>query len=254
MLLVASSRVSAWVALALAATLFAWGMARRLVDLDGTGEAVTSPSMGFSFWIAVILVVLAAIPRRVAIGADGLRITWLGRPRFVRYQDIERAAPLRDDVMLTIKGGSQLRLRKPLFSRETPKAVLQRLWQTVAAGAEAGLRPNERAVLARAGRRPRLWVEALRALSPHGSQYRQGLGLDLERLWIIVENPAVETELRAGAAIAIAASLDGTNRDRLRSIASATVEPKLRVALESVASAADVNDLETVAVEVTLAS
>jgi hypothetical protein len=247
--LLASSRVPAW--LALVAALFASGIANLVVDFDGTGD---EPSIGITFWIAVILVVLAAIPRRVAIGAEGLRVAWLGRPRFVRYQQIERAAPVRDDVVLTIEGGARLRLCKPLFGRETPKTVLQRLWETLAAGAEAGLRPNERAALACAGRRPRLWVEALRALSPHGSHYRQGLGLDLERLWIIVENPAVETELRAGAAIAIASSLDGTNRDRLRDIASAAVEPRLRVALESVASAADVSDLETVAVEVTLAS
>jgi len=248
-MLLASSRVPAWAALV--AALFASGIHNLVVDFDGRGD---EPSIGITFWIACFLVVLAAIPRRVAVGADGMRILWLGRARFVRYDQIQRAAPARDDVVLTIKGGSELRLRKSPLRTETPKDVLQRLWQTLAAGAESGLRPNERAALACAGRRPRHWVESLRALSPHGSQYRQSLGLDLDRLWIIVENPAVETELRAGAAIAIAASLDDANRDRLRGIASEAVEPKLRVALESVAGASDVSDLETVAVEVTLAS
>jgi hypothetical protein len=202
--------------------------------------------------LAVGGVLLAAIPRRVVIGAEALRISWIGTPRVIRYDDVARAVPRATDVVLTLRRGQSLRVCRAPFGRDAPRAVLQRIWETLSAGAEGGVRPYERAALARGGRRSRVWVESLRSLAPHGAQYRQALEID--RLWAIASNPAVEAELRGAAAVAIAANLDDQRRERLRDIAGATVEPRLRAALMRVAEAADVADLESALVGVASSS
>ncbi len=199
---------------------------------------------------ALALVVLAAIPKRVHVGPEAIRIRWLLHSRLVRYADVTRAAPLRDDVVIVLKNGAAIRLHPPIFGRtRRTRVALERIWKTLAAGAEAGSRGAERALLSRANRTPRGWIVALRELAPHGGQYRSGI--DRDRLWAIVENPGVEIELRAAGAIALSAGFDGIARERLRTAARASVDPKLREALEGIAAAEDVPELERALAPVT---
>jgi len=192
--------------------------------------------------VSAALVVLAAIPTRVHVGPEALRVRWLFRSRMIRYADVKRAAPLGSDVVLVLADDTALRLNPPLFGGGPgPGILLERIWQTVSAGAEAGARPHERALLARSRRDLAAWVGALREIAPHGAQYRRSI--DLERLWELVENPAVETEVRAAAAVALSPSFDDAARERLRAIARVTVDDRLRATLAAVADAEEPRDL-----------
>ncbi|MBX3192986.1 MAG: hypothetical protein KF819_38735 [Labilithrix sp.] len=224
-------------ALALAATAI-------VLLADASGRDPFAFGAAFVAWgLTIVAVLLAVVPRRIEIGPEALGIAWIGPRRIVRYEAVVRAVPDGDAVVLILPRGESLRVRRAPFGRDAPRAVLERMWETLSAGAEAAIRPNERAALARGGRRSRVWVEALRSLAPHGAQYRQVLEID--RLWAIAANPAIDAELRGAAAVAIAGSLDDERRGRLRDIAGATVEPRLRVALMRVAEAADVAELES---------
>lgn len=197
--------------------------------------------------VGFALVVLAAIPRRVHIGAEAIRIRWVGSTRVIRYDEVMRAAPLGQDVVIVLRGRVGLRLHPPIFGtkqRGTARA-LERIWQTIAAGAESGVRGAERAILARGARSPEDWVKALRDLVPQGAQYRRAI--DHGRLWTVVENPALDVELRVAAAIALWATFDAEARTRLRAVARGTSDRALRDALSRIADAAAENDLENAA-------
>lgn len=192
-----------------------------------------------AMWIALFAVLLAAIPRRVEVGAEGLRIAWLGPPRLVRYEDVRRAEPCGvDDVAITFRGGETLRLARGVFDPTSPRDVLERIWQTVTLGVEGRVGPNERCALARRDRSADVWLDDLRALARPGLHYRQGL-LSADRLLAIATNPAVEIELRCAAAVAfaIAGGLDEATRDELRAIAALTVDTLLRDVFIRVADA-----------------
>ena len=196
-------------------------------------------------WVALVTVLLAAIPRHVEVGAEGVRIAWLGAGRLVRYEDVRRAEPLGgDDVALTFTSGETLRLVRGGSDGACPRDVLERLWQTLAQGAEDGPRPNERAALARGSRSVEEWLADLRRLATPGTQYRQGL-VTLDRLLSIATNPGVEIEIRGAAAVACAlgGALDEARRDELRAIASLTVDEALREAFLRVAEASVESDL-----------
>lgn len=198
-----------------------------------------------AFWVAVFIVLLAAIPRRVEVGAEGVRIAWLGPARLVRYEDVRRAEPCGcDDVALTFHGGETLRLARGVFDTTSPRDVLERIWQTLTLGAEGRVRSNERCALGRRGRTLERWCEDLRALALPGMQYRQGL-LPADRLLAIATNPAVDVELRCAAAVALsfAGGLDDATRDELDAIATYTVDRTLREVFARVAKAGCESDL-----------
>lgn len=195
-------------------------------------------------WIAVLAVLFAAVPRHVEVGAEGLRIAWLGRARLVRYEEVRRAEPCGvDDVLITLRGGETLRLARGVFDTRSPRDVLERLWQTVTLGAEGRVRPNERCALTRGDRSVAAWLADLRALAPRGMHYRQGI-LGADRLLAIATNPAVEVELRCAALVAFAAAdgLDDAMREELRAIASLAVDRDLREVFMRVANARDEDD------------
>lgn len=234
-ILSAGSRVPSWAALAVIVFLFAcW------ISSDSPADIAAS-SHG-TWWIALGLVVLAAIPQRVEIGADGMLVTWLGAPRLVRYDVVARAAPVGDeDVMLVLETGETLRLRSPMFASSDARAVLARIWRALAAGAEERVQPHEHAVLARAGRTASEWAGSLTLLASPGAQYRQPLAI--ERLLAIAANPAVPAELRAASAVAAAGALDEGTRAKIADLAAQSADERLRLSLTRIASARSQGDL-----------
>jgi hypothetical protein len=207
--------------------------------------AAQSVTWDRAVWVAVLAVLLAAIPRRVEVGAEGLRIAWLGPPRLVRYDDVRRAEPCGvDDVAITLRGGETLRLARGVFDTTSPRDVLERIWQTVTLGVEGRVRANERCALARGDRTAEAWLGDLRALARPGLHYRQGI-LSADRLLAIATNPAVEIELRCAAVVgfATAGGLDDATRDELRAIAALTVDRVLSEVFVRVAGAGCEDDL-----------
>lgn len=214
--------------------------------------AAQSITFDRAVWISLLAVLLAAIPRRVEVGAEGLRIAWLGPPKLVRYEDVRRAEPCGvDDVTITFRGGETLRLARGVFDTTSPRDVLERIWQTVTLGVEGRVRANERCALARRERNAEVWLDDLRALARPGLHYRQGI-LSPDRLLAIATNPAVEIELRCAAvvAFAIAGGLDDATRDELRAISALTVDGVLRDVFVRVADAKHHDDLLTALREV----
>jgi hypothetical protein len=184
-----------------------------------------------AFLLGGLLVLLALLPRRVEIGAEGIRIGWLFMTRTVLYGEIRRAEPVGTKaVSLTTLDGERFSLQTSIILGSTvPRAVLERLWGSIAAGAEEGTRGAEREALARSGRTTSEWLSALQDLGSPGN-YRQAV-FPPARLWAIAENPAVGAEVRAAAVVALLPGLDEPSRDRLRRISGATVEPQLQSAL-----------------------
>jgi hypothetical protein len=72
------------------------------------------------------------------------------------------------------------------------------------------------------------------ASSLGGDSYRFP-SISREQLWDLVEGPAADASTRTAAARALSAALDVSERARLRVAAAQCAEPRLRVALETVA-------------------
>jgi hypothetical protein len=234
-ILSAGSRIPPWAALSVVVFLIAcWLMAETLDD-------IASMTRG-TWWLALAFVVLAAIPQRVEVGAEGMRVSWLGAPRLVRYDAVTRAAPIGDDdVFLVLRSGESLRLQSPFFADATARMVLSKIWRALAAGAEDRVVPHEHAMLARSGRTIEEWSVALASIAPAGAQYRQSI--PLERLLAIASNPAVDGEIRAAAGVAAASALDAATRTKLEEIAAQAADDRIRVPLGRIAAARTPEDL-----------
>lgn len=238
--LVARSRVPAWFA-----AVFAVGLvALRLgcFDTPSFQPSDAAGPLGLLWWSGLVLVVLAAIPRRVEVGAEGLLVGWLLEPRFVRYADVIRAAPFEESgLVVELGSGDVLHVDRTLFG-QSPRALLGHLWQALSLGAETKVAPHESALLRRGARAVPRWYQALRGLSETTTLYRSALGAS--RLWAIAESPVLDAELRCAAAVAMATMLDEAGRSSLRALAHGSVVPEVRATFERVARGDDATSLE----------
>jgi hypothetical protein len=227
----ASSRFPLWAAFGCAATYLTYLGA---VELGHFGHVGMVPG-ALPLLAGAAIFVLAILPRRIEVGAEGLRISWLGALT-VSYRDVRRAAPIaEDDVLVILTTGVRLRLTRPPLGGDHPRAVLDRLWATVSAGAEERITPAERALLGRGARTPVVWAREVSAMVAGAGGYRAGI--PVERLWLMVENPAVEAELRVAAAVALAGSTDTSTGPRLEEIARTTLDDDVRGSFSRIAHA-----------------
>lgn len=232
----APSRVPAWVAASVVTILVS-----ARIELISGAPSWPHPPLGIAWWFGALLVLLCAIPRRVEVGAEGLAVSWLTTPRFVRYDEIVRAAALSSsELLVELSTGESLRICNTLREGAS-RAVLTQLWQAIAQAAEDDARAHERDVLGRSGLTTAAWAESLSRVAVAGGEYRAALGPD--RLWEIVRHPAIDAELRAAAAVALAPGLDPRARDELRQIARRSVIEPLKGALEIVARSGARDDL-----------
>lgn len=183
--------------------------------------------------------VALAWPRRVEIGAEGIRVRGLFRRRAIAYRAIRLAAPDgKKRLALTMLGGQTLTLHVGPLGGAFPSELLERFWKAIAAGAEDGSRGVEREALGRSGRATAQWRAALSELAKP-STYRHAT-ISRDRLWLIAENPGITPEVRAGAIVVLSvSSLDADGRDRLRRIDAATVDPSLHALLDHAANAGE---------------
>ncbi len=189
---------------------------------------------------------MAAIPTRLQVGADGLHMKWLRRQRFIAYGDVDRIDPFEDPgsgksqtagLLVTLKGGETVRL--PVMSkRATVRDEIFLLHERISEAIETWSRGEgvaHAALVRRAGREASQWVRALRGIGAFANADARTAPVMPEKLWRIVEDPAAPADARAGAAVALGQTADEDARARLRAAASATAAPKLRFAIETAA-------------------
>jgi hypothetical protein len=203
-----------------------------------------------------MLWILSRIPSRIEVGADGVLRSWLGLRRFIPFRDVASVAgrarggpitrPLRDreDVVLLKLDGRRVALgARNRFDAEAQQgaddaALLHRVQEAFEAFRARGSPADATAMLARGSRGVGEWVAQIRALcATQGTGYR-GSALSQERLLRVVEDPAAEPSLRAGAAVALAQAPGEGWRGELRRAADACANPRVRVVLETVAKGA----------------
>jgi hypothetical protein len=181
------------------------------------------------------------------IGADGILLRSAGRQRYLRHGAIERVfvIPGAERVEIVLRSGERIAL--PCRAGRSSELARQIEHALTAAGdgAEADV-PR----LLRGDRPLRGWIADLRALGMGANAAHRVAPVSADRLWRIVESPATRPTVRAAAAVALGPRLDARDRDRLRAAASATIAPRLRIALEAAAGSARDAELEALLAEV----
>lgn len=190
--------------------------------------------------IGFLVVVLAAIEQRAEFGAEGLRIGRFLYRRTIAYRDIRQAVPTGQKAVtiLTLDGRSFM-LSAGYLDESSARDVLERVWESIAAGSREGARGAEKETLARSGRTTADWRKALRSLA--GGGYRSAQ-FSPDRLVAIAENPGITPDLRSAAIVALStANIDAATRARFQAAAEVTVDPSLRALLEK-AGAGDLSE------------
>jgi hypothetical protein len=212
----------------LALTLGAMGVFARGFLLGVGGVPALLIALVCCFGVAA-----AAARGRIDVGTDGLLLARLGSTEFVAYQDLDAAVPLGEHkVELRYRGGTKVRVTvRDLPDGRLRDALLERIAQARNAGSVEGSGADLGALFAPAGRSPRDWVRFVRGMAQAHGYRATAWGSD--QLWRIVEDPKNEPGVRAGAAVALAPSLDAPGRERLRVAATGSASPALRLALEA---------------------
>lgn len=234
---------SIFLGLGFAALFLLFGMLHRTLGLHGSGFQLPI--------VMAYLAFLAATRTGITVGADGILRSWIGRKEFWSYGDIESVRPFIDDrfwrkqkwqgIELVLRSGETVRI--PVSSKKTlQQSNLDLLTERIREAMEShrqGDAAAETALLARQARTVPDWVQSLRAIGSGAHVDHRTAPVPPERLFRIVEDPSLSASARAGAAVALGASLDASGKVRLNDAAGATAAPKLRIAIEAAASGDD---------------
>lgn len=201
-----------------------------LTTMSSHGLSTHGVEAGLGAYVALTLgaVYLFRRASRIAIGVDGVLVKGTSRTRFYAYRDLDDARARGADIEL-VRGG-RIVLRLQLHGEDAVRrdAVLARVRGAIAAAAARRAVGTE--ILFHAASR----ADETGRASVGAGDYRQP-SPSREQLWEVIEGGAANASARTAAASALAASLDGAERARLRVLAAQCAEPKLRVALEGVA-------------------
>ncbi len=190
-------------------------------------------------------VALALVPSHVEVGADGVLIRWLGTRRFIGHADIlgvsvTSHSPRQTYAMTIVWIGT--RTREPICIpipgadqwSDDAETLSSRIRDARAAWEASQGRPP--IPLLRAGREHLAWVSELRRQE---AADLRSTAMPRAELWRVVEDVSAASIDRAAAALALGRELSNTDRARLSTAASATVQPQLRVVLERASVAED---------------
>jgi hypothetical protein len=144
-------------------------------------------------------------------------------------------------IELVLRSGATVRI--PVSSQQTLQQsnrdlIRERIREAMESH-RLGDAAAETALLARQARSVSDWVQSLRAIGSGAHVDHRTAPVAPERLFRIVEDPSLTASARAGAAVALGASLDASGKVRLKDAAGATAAPKLRIAIEAAASGDD---------------
>lgn len=202
-----------------------------------------------AWWLlpALALCVLNLLwPTTITVGHDGVLVASLVRRRFYPLAALASVRETSWGVLLTLQSGREVEIRtehnenvKTSQRRAALAACIERRRAELALNEQ----PAPATLLARGGRDVTEWLRALHALRNGEAGAYRAAAIPEEVLWRTVEDPASDPTVRAGAAVALRDSLDDAGRVRLRVAAAASASPRLRVALEKVASPTDEAEL-----------
>ena len=220
------------------------------VLMHGAGTFVAWLTALASIAIPYVPLALAVAPMRITVGVDGVLLRRLGGERFVPYREVERVEGYDQGVVLVMRDGRSVRLRVgPIETRVATirdeqmaqrDALLARLRDAMRAADDGDTSVGSARALERGGRSVREWMEHLRALA-----HRQEGGMRVApvlrtHLWALLSDPNAAASDRAGAAVALArGGEEGGTNERLRVVAGAVAEPRLRVVIEAVATGSE---------------
>ncbi len=217
----------------------------------GTLAAELRHPLVIPIWI-VLMMVLTLLPTRVITGADGVRVAWIGRGRFVPYGQVKDvlveawglSLHLEDGRVVPIKfepsswwGRRNNWLLRALFQNQRA-ALEERVRQGLRAHVERRRDEDASALLLRGERTREEWVASLRALGAGESGYRSA-SVPRDVLWRVAENASARPDERVAAAVALRAKLSEGERAKLAGLAEATAAPRVRLALEVAARGDD---------------
>lgn len=196
-----------------------------------------------SFLTAAVMLIVKG---RATVAADGVLVSFLWERYFYPYTSIARVTPTflgYKTVALVMKDGRSVHLPIPRYwSHAQETADAQRLTariQTAMAEHRAAPGESDLQALARRDRPVKEWIVHLLGVGAGANADHRRAPVPADRLWRIVESPTEAAEARAAAAVALSSTKDERTRRRLHAIASNTAAPKLRVALEVAARAAE---------------
>ena len=204
-----------------------------------------TPEAGHMFPFVVLpLLAVAAIPRKLVVGRDGLLVRWMGTRRFIPMSEIVTAtAQGETSIRLELAGGKEETLflhspkRRGGIFTQYRDAVLARIREAHASH-EAKPAADLTALVAQGGRTKDEWKKSLVSIEESAPDYRKA-AIRPEDLWRVVEDPRAEPDARAGAAVLLRKGLDEAGKARVRVAAAATASPQLRVALEATLDESD---------------
>jgi len=211
--------------------LMALGVAEDLSSLIGWG-AVTAAAGAF-----VGVMARATVKPVVRVGLDGIEISRGARKRFIAVKDLEQVQLSMAGVELIVASPSPgEREIVTVHCWGIQQAALFARIQEIARGFGASAASaSQLAQLDRQGRDLPAWTEALRRVAADdGGDYRR-VGLAREDLARVLSQGDQPPERRIGAAIALAASGDPVEKERVRIVAQACASEELRAALDRIA-------------------
>jgi hypothetical protein len=173
------------------------------------------------------------VNRTLELGADGLRIRTILADEFVAYREIADAHARGDALHLVLRDGRECTF--PLTHPTRTAEVIARITQAIAAAPAATADAEAASLLRDVAGDKASKVTALRELGAEDASTYRETRLPRERLWELFEDPHVEGVTRTRAAVALSGALEPNERERMRVAIDATVSPKVRVALDTIA-------------------
>jgi hypothetical protein len=201
-------------------------------------------------WIFVPYVVLFArynVP--ITVGSDGVLIRrYLGKNRYIPYAQIERVDVSGNDVVLKLRSGQTLLwgmgLRKATGNEYKGDALVRRIQMGIESRGTGQAASQPLTLIARGERSVHEWVAGLMEIADAARATYRLPTVPLDQFWRLVEDASYAPDVRAGAAVALRASLDDEGKERLRVATETCASPRLRVAFDAIRRGSDGAELE----------
>jgi hypothetical protein len=216
----------------------AWGSAiLSLMMIVASYFVPTSSAMAAATLLpfAAAMVTLLVLLRRskIVVGVDGVWVTGIDRPRHYAYRDHDGVRRDGDDIVLSRQGAPALRLQLDAHDAARAEALTKSIQEQMALADK--LRDEGRDIAAQALLAGEDGEAALAAAARGVTDYRTP-AIVREHLWELVSGPHTDADTRVRVAGALAKGLTGEERPRLRVAAAGCADPRVRVAIESLAA------------------